>query len=64
MESTHDKLGLSIQEAAHLLGLGRNKFLDLIHAGKVRYVRVGRRIIVPRQALEDFLDSESMGNTG
>lgn len=56
-----NKLAYNLKEAAAALALGRNKTLELIHTGKLRHVRVGRRLIVPRKALEEFLDNASEG---
>jgi excisionase family DNA binding protein len=55
------KLGLTILEAAFALGLGRTRTLDLIHAGRLRHVRVGKRIIVPVREIEKFLEREAGG---
>lgn len=53
-----DQLAYSVDVAAKLLGLGRNTVLKLIQTGQLRHKRVRRRVIVPRSALEEFLDSE------
>jgi excisionase family DNA binding protein len=55
------KLGLGVVEAAQALGIGRTKTLELIHAGKLGYVRVGKRIIVPVREVEKFLEREAGG---
>ena len=49
-------LAVNLREAHQTLGIGRDKMLELIHEGKVRHVRVGRRIVIPVSALQDFLD--------
>jgi excisionase family DNA binding protein len=54
-----EKEGYSVLETAHAIGLGRNKTLELIHSGRLRHVRVGRRIIVPRTAVAAFLEAEA-----
>ena len=42
---------LSIQEAAHRLGIGRTRRYAEMRAGRVRSVKVGRRRLVPMAAL-------------
>jgi excisionase family DNA binding protein len=51
------RLGLSVDEAASLLGVSRDLVYDLIARGELPSVRLGRRIVVPRRALEATLDS-------
>jgi excisionase family DNA binding protein len=50
------KLLLPITDAAAACGLGRSKFYELIGAGEIRVVKVGRRSLVPWTELEDFVD--------
>jgi excisionase family DNA binding protein len=49
----------SIAEAAAQLSLGRTKMVELVANGRVRTVRVGRRVLVPRTALDEFLKREA-----
>lgn len=46
---------LSVEEAAKVLRIGRNQTYDAIRSGLIGHVRVGRRILIPRAALERFL---------
>ncbi|OLV17492.1 hypothetical protein BOO71_0008689 [Deinococcus marmoris] len=39
-----------------MLGIGRNGVYALIRAGKLRHIKVGRKILVPLSAIEDFLN--------
>ena len=50
------RLGLSVDDAAWLLGISRDLAYDLVAAGQIPSVRLGRRIVVPRRALERVLD--------
>jgi excisionase family DNA binding protein len=45
----------SIERAQERLGVGRSKIFELIAAGELRSVRVGRRRLVPEQAIRDFV---------
>lgn len=48
------RLALSVEEAAATVGISRDSFERYV-LGKIRVVRVGRRIIVPVTELERFL---------
>jgi excisionase family DNA binding protein len=42
-------------------GYGLNRVRDLLHAGKIKHVRSGRRVLIPRAEVEAFLERESSG---
>lgn len=48
-------LTLSVHEISKALGIGLNSAYNLVHAGQISSVRVGRTIRVPRTALLAFL---------
>ena len=45
----------TIHEAAILLSLGRSSMYQAVRTGAVPSVRLGRRILIPRAALDEFL---------
>jgi excisionase family DNA binding protein len=51
-----EKLGYGIEEAAGRCGWGRTTMCDLIRRGEVESIKVGRRRIIPHDALVAFLD--------
>lgn len=53
-----DPLLLGVREAARRLGLGRDAAYSLVREGRLRSVRVGRRVLIPRVELEAFLARE------
>ena len=55
MVDTQARLTLTVQEAATLLGIGRNSAYEAIKTGTLPSVQIGRRILVPRAALERML---------
>ena len=57
--ATTPLIGTSISKAAQMLGINKRTFLPLIKEGKVRTVRVGKRIIVSVQSLRDFVDGKT-----
>lgn len=53
----NDRLTLTVEEAARLLGISRALGYELVARGEVPSIRLGRRIVVPRRALDTLLDS-------
>ena len=51
-----DKLTLTVEEAAKVLGIGRNLCYDRVKTGDIPVIKIGRRLLVPRQALEKLLE--------
>ncbi len=47
---------LTVSEVAKTLGIGRNSAYELIRQHKLPALRLGRRIVIPRVALQRFLD--------
>jgi excisionase family DNA binding protein len=53
-----DKLTMSIEEAAKVLGVGRNFCYELAKTGQLPTIRLGsRRLVVPRIALQKMLEA-------
>ena len=50
-----DRLAYSVEEAARVTGLSRDLLYDEMRAGRLVYLKVGRRRIITRQHLEAFL---------
>ena len=60
-----DRVVLTVNEVAKLLGLSRASAYQGVARGEIPSIRVGRRILVPRQALERMLEGDSKpGKTG
>jgi len=53
-QSSHEQvpLLLSVPQAAHLLGVGLTLCWEMVHGGQLPSVRLGRRVLVPRHAVE------------
>ncbi len=54
---------LNVEEAAKLLGISRNLCYDQINEGLIPHVRIGRRVLVSRVALEAWIARESNTET-
>ena len=50
-----ERLAYSVDEAARLTGLSRDLLYDQMRRGNLRYVKIGRRRLITRQHLEQFL---------
>ncbi len=48
----------SVPEAGKVLGIGRNAAYEAARKGQIPTIRVGKRVLVPRAALERFLRGE------
>jgi excisionase family DNA binding protein len=51
-----DRLTLTVEEAAVALGISRASAYEAVRRGDVPSIRIGRRILVPRRALDQMLD--------
>ena len=49
------KMTLSVREAAELMGISKPKMYELIHSNEIPSIHVGKKIVIARQALMDWL---------
>ena len=49
------KLGVTIDEAAEISGIGRNTMRKLVEWGKLPVLKVGRKTIIRTDTLEQFM---------
>jgi excisionase family DNA binding protein len=54
-DSPGGRLAYSVDEAARLTGLSRDLLYDEMRRGNLAYVKVGRRRLITRQHLQQFL---------
>jgi excisionase family DNA binding protein len=47
---------LTVPEAAKLLGIGRQLAYEGVKTGQIPVIKVGRRLLVPRAAVEKLLE--------
>ena len=50
-----ERLTYTVDEAAQLLGISRNSAYEAARCGEIPTIRVGRRILVPRNRLRELL---------
>jgi excisionase family DNA binding protein len=53
-----DRKAYSVPEVQAFLGIGRNLIYDLLAQGRIRSVKAGRRILIPKASLDAFLEGE------
>jgi excisionase family DNA binding protein len=49
---------LSVPEAAHLLGVGTTFCWELVRSGTLPSIRLGRRVLIARSALEQLISAQ------
>ena len=47
---------LRVEDLMPLLGIGRNTAYELVRSGRLRSIRVGRQVRIPKNALIEFLN--------
>lgn len=57
--SVVERMTLSVDEAAKLLGISRCTAYECVRTGEIPSVSFGRRILIPRHRLERLLDGEA-----
>lgn len=61
--NSNDKIGISVDEAAALLGIGRNLMLKLVTVPGFPYIRFKKKIIINKSKLQQWFD-ENPGTYG
>jgi len=59
-----EKLTLTVEETAKILGVGRNSAYEAIARGEIPVVKVGKRLLVPKAALETLLAAGQSNKNG
>ena len=54
-----NRLTFSVEETAAILGISRGLTYQMIHEGGIPAVRFGKRLLVPKRALENLLDERA-----
>ena len=50
-----DKIALTVYEASEYTGIGRTNLRQLIAWGKISSIRIGRKILIRRESLDEFI---------
>ncbi|MCB2175943.1 MAG: helix-turn-helix domain-containing protein [Actinomycetales bacterium] len=57
-KDSEEKLLLTVAEAAHRLGVGRTLMYELLDAGVVKSIHIGRLHKIPVWALSEFVERQ------
>lgn len=56
---SNGRQAVSVDEAARQLGVGRSLAWKLVNDGRLRTIRAGHRVLVPIQAISEFLEGKT-----
>ena len=48
-------LTLRVEDLMPILGIGRNTAYELVRSEKIRSIRIGRQLRIPKDAIQDYL---------
>ena len=51
-------LTLRVEDLMSILDIGRNTAYELVRCGKIRSIRIGKQLCIPKQALIDYLSDD------
>ena len=51
-------LTLRVEDLMPILGIGQNTAYELVRCGKIRSIRIGKQLRIPKQALIDYLSDD------
>lgn len=58
-ESKLKRNTLTVEQAAEVLGIGRTAAYNAAQSGDLPVIRIGRRLLIPRPALDQMLNGEA-----
>jgi excisionase family DNA binding protein len=59
MRDEVDRLTYTVTEAARALGISRSYCYELVQQGILPVLTLGRRVLIPRGALEDYVQQQT-----
>ena len=61
MTDVTDSVAFTVDEAAKILRISRNSAYQAVKEGQIPSIRIGKRIVIPRQAFNRMLEEASQG---
>ena len=52
-------LTLRVEDLMPILGIGRNTAYELVRSGRIRSIRIGRQLRIPKDALVEYLSGSN-----
>ena len=59
MRDEVDRLTYTVTETAQALGISRSYCYELVQQGVLPFLALGRRVLIPRRALEDYVQQQT-----
>lgn len=59
-----ERLTITVEDAAALLGISRGLAYDLVRRGEIPALRLGGRIVVPKRRLQEMVDGQHRDGAG
>ena len=59
IQTEAEKETLTVEETAQVLGIGRSLAYRMVQGGELPTLRLGRRILIPREALTQLLSAQT-----
>ncbi len=59
VEPNHESSMLTVSEAALDLRISRNLAYELVSQGRLPHIRLGRRVLIPRHSLDEWIVREA-----
>lgn len=53
--STLNKVVYTPMEIKMMLGIGKNEVYKLIHTGEIKSIKIGRKLLIPKQCFHEWL---------
>ena len=64
MTPAEEKLVYTVEQAGNLLGIGRSGAYEAVRRGDIPTIRIGRRILIPKVALDRMLTHAGQDMSG
>jgi len=55
---------VSIENIMNMLNIGKNTAYSLIRSGQIRHVKIGRKYVIPKHSVIDFLTNPCYNSSG
>ncbi|GLQ05871.1 helix-turn-helix domain-containing protein [Sneathiella chinensis] len=52
-----ERITVTVQEAGNILGIGKSAAYHAVKSGKIPSIRIGRRILIPKEPLMELLNN-------
>ena len=57
------RLTVRVPDALHMLGIGRTKFYELLGAGEIETIKIGKATLIVMESLHGFVERQRAGGS-